>query len=94
MFRSINGNIYSLQHFYTLDPETFWRPSSSETSLSLHLERVGDHHCDDPDYGADTLGGSCGPTPMERTGRMDNRQVPIYTDAERGGQKDETVRWK
>lgn len=90
MFRSINANIYSLQHFYTLEPETLWRPSSTETSLSLHLERVGDHHCNDPDYGADTLGGSCGPTPMERTGRMDNCQVPIYTDAERRGRR---MRW-
>lgn len=83
MFRSINANICFLQHFYTLDPETLWRPLSTETSLSPHLERVGDHHCNDPDCGADTLGGPCGPTPMERPGRVDNRQVPIYTDAER-----------
>lgn len=55
--------------------------------MYLHLERVGDHHCNEPHGGADTLGCSWGPPSMESAGRMDNSKVPIYTDTERRGRR-------
>ena len=55
--------------------------------LCLHLERVGDHNCNEPNRGADALGRPRGPASMERTGRVDDGEVPIYADTDRGGRE-------
>jgi len=57
-----------------------------------HLERVGDHYCDEPDCGADTPGCCRAPASREGNGRMDHCEVSVYADTETGGEEEQSQR--